>query len=193
MLRLATFLWFIFKGVSNMAKAESKVPVKTEETERAPALQSWRPFESLRREVDRIFEDFDRDLWRFPLRRTTEAEPYMMREFAWRTPAVDIVDKGNAFEITAELPGMDEKDIEVKLSNGSLMIRGEKREEKEEKRKNYYLHERHFGSFERNFPVPEGIDPERIEANFKKGILSVTLPKKPEAIKPERKIEVKAS
>jgi HSP20 family protein len=77
--------------------------------------------------------------------------------------------------------------------NGSLIIKGEKHEEKEEKKKDYYLQERHFGSFERRFAMPEGVDADKIEASFKKGLLTVTLPKKPEAQKPEKKIEVKAS
>ena len=88
---------------------------------------------------------------------------------------------------------MDEKNIEVKVVNGNLTIKGEKQEEKEEKKKDYYLHERRFGSFERSFEVPEGVDADKIEASFKKGVLSVTLPKKPEAQKPAKKIEVKAA
>jgi HSP20 family protein len=71
------------------------------------------------------------------------------------------------------------------------MIKGEKQEEKEEKKKDYYLHERSFGSFERQFAVPEGVDTDKIAASFKKGVLTVTLPKTPEAIKPEKKIEIK--
>lgn len=88
---------------------------------------------------------------------------------------------------------MDEKNIEVKVTDGSLTIKGEKREEKEEKEKGYYLKERHYGSFERNFELPESVDPEEIEASFKKGVLTVTLPKKAEARKPTKKIEVKAA
>ena len=80
----------------------------------------------------------------------------------------------------------------MKLVNGGLTIKGEKQEEKEEKKKDYYLHERRFGSFERCFAVPEGVESDKIEASFKKGVLTVTLPKKPEAQKPEKKIEVKA-
>ena len=74
---------------------------------------------------------------------------------------------------------MDEKNIEVKVVNGDLTIKGEKQEEKEEKKKDYYLQERHFGSFERRFQLPEGVDADKIEASFKKGVLTVTLPKKP--------------
>jgi HSP20 family protein len=95
--------------------------------------------------------------------------------------------------VTAERPGLDEKNVELKLADGELTIRGEKQEEKEEKKKEYYLHERHFGSFERRFAVPEGVDTDKIEASFKKGVLTVRLPKKPEARKPEKKIEIKAS
>jgi HSP20 family protein len=109
------------------------------------------------------------------------------------TPAVDVVESEKAYEVTAELPGMDEKNIEVKLSNGNLTIRGEKQEEKEEKKKDYYLQERHFGSFERSFQVPEGVDANKIEAIFTKGVLKVTLPKKAEAQKPEKKIEIKTA
>ena len=138
-----------------MAEAAGKVPVKTEQKapERATAVQAWPPFESLRREVDRLFEDFDRGSWMSPFRRSIfDIESFWRREAAWgAAPSVDIVEKDNAYEVTAELPGMDEKNIEVKLVNGGLTIKGEKREEKEEKKKDYYLHERHFGSFERCF------------------------------------------
>jgi HSP20 family protein len=179
-----------------MAEA-SKAPAKTEAKapRRTSAFQGWRPFESLRHEVDRLFEDFDRDFWRMPFRRPVfEVEPFWGRDLAWHgAPAVDIAEKDNAYEVTAELPGMDEKNIEVKLTDGSLMIKGEKQEEKEEKKKDYYLHERRFGSFERQFPLPEGVDTDKIAASFKKGVLTITLPKKPEAIKPEKRIEVKAA
>jgi HSP20 family protein len=178
-----------------MAETAGKVPVKTEKIapERATASQAWQPFRSLQREMNRLFDDFDRDFWHLPLRRpVSDIEPFWRGEGV-ATPAVDIVEKNNAYEVTAELPGMDEKSIEVKLANGGLTIKGEKHEEKEQKRKDYYLHERKFGSFERCFTVPEGVDTDKIEANFTKGVLTVKLPKKPEAIKPEKKIEVKAA
>jgi HSP20 family protein len=95
--------------------------------------------------------------------------------------------------VTAELPGMDEKSIEVKVAGGALTIKGEKQEEKEEKKKDYYLHERRFGSFERAFRIPEGVDADKIEASFKKGVLTVSLPKTAEAQKAEKKITVKAA
>ena len=121
-------------------------------------------------------------------------EPLFRRELAFpTTPAVDLVESEKAYEITAELPGMDEKNIEVKVADGTLTIKGEKQEEKEEKKKDYYLRERSFGSFERSFAIPEGVDVDKIEASFKKGVLTLTLPKKPEAQKPAKKIDIKAA
>ncbi len=180
-----------------MAEAATKLPVKTEEktTEPTSALKEWRPLEALRREIDRLFEDFDGGFWRSPFRRSVfDLEPFWQRELTWgATPAMDVVDKDKAYEITAELPGMDESNVEVKVSNGVLTIKGEKKEEKEEKKKDCYLSERHYGSFERRLRVPEGVDTDKIEATFKKGVLTVLLPKELEAQKPEKKIAVKAA
>jgi len=179
-----------------MAENITKLPVKQEKaSERPYALEAWRPFDALRREVERLFDDFGRGFWQLPTRRSIfDVEPLWRREVKWEAaPAVDVAESEKAYEITAELPGMDEKNIEVKVANGNLIIKGEKQEEKEEKKKDYYLHERHFGTFERSFDVPEGVDADKIEARFKKGVLTVTLPKKPEAQKPSKKIEVKAA
>jgi HSP20 family protein len=140
--------------------------------------------------MDRLFDDFSSGFWRGSL---FDMAPFRRAEAAFRTmPAVDVAESDKADEITAELPGLDEKNIEVKLANGVLSIKGEKQEEKEEKRKGYYRRERSFGSFERSFQVPEGIDTDKIAASFKNGILSVTLPKSAEAQKQATKIEVKA-
>jgi HSP20 family protein len=178
-----------------MTEAATKLPIKTETKTAAGgrSLQTSSPFASLHREIDQLFDAFDGGFWRSPFRRSM-FEPSWQREIAWAAaPAVDIAETDKSYEISAELPGMDEKNIEVKLVNGDLRIQGEKQEEKEEKKKDYYLHERQFGSFERCFSVPEGVDADKIEASFKKGVLKVTLPKKPEAVKPEKKIEVKTA
>ena len=88
---------------------------------------------------------------------------------------------------------MDEKNVEVKFANGMLTIKGEKKEEKEEKKKDYYLSERRYGSFERRFQIPEGVEIDKIEASFKKGLLTVTLPKTAAAQQAaEKKIAIKA-
>ena len=172
----------------------TKVPVKTEKAS-ASMPQALRPFESLRREVDRLFDDFAGGVWRSPFGRSFfDIEP------AWRTqsvmtamPAVDVTETDKAFEIIAELPGMDEKNIEVKVADDVLTIKGEKREEKEEKNKDHYVSERSFGSFQRSFQVPSGVDTDKIDASFKNGVLTVTLPKSTEAQKAEKKIAVKAA
>jgi len=182
-----------------MAEQESKVPVKTGEKAGEPATtpETWQPFEGLRREVDRLFEDFGRGFWRLPLRRSAfETEPFWRRvALSVAAPAVDVVEKEKAYEITAELPGMDEKNIELTVADDMLTIKGEKKEEREEKKKNFFLSERQYGSFERSFRLPEGVEADKIEASFKKGVLTVTLPKTPEAQKKakERAIPVKAA
>jgi HSP20 family protein len=177
----------------DMAEATTKVPVKTEIKSGEPtsALQAWRPFRSLRQEMDRLFEDFERN-WGLP-RSVFSIEPFWRREATWAaSPAVDVAETDKAYEVTAELPGLAEKDIEVKLANGGVTIKGEKHEEKQEKKKDYYVSERRYGAFERSFRVPEGVDLDKIEASFKNGVLKVMLPKTPEAQKAEKKIEVKA-
>jgi HSP20 family protein len=178
-----------------MAETVTKLPVKREKApDTASAVEAWQPLDSLRQEIDRLFDDFGRGFWQ-PFRRSLfSVEPFFRRELKLAAmPAVDVAESDKAFELTAELPGMDEKNIEVKVVDGNLTIKGEKQEEKEEKKKDYYLHERRFGSFERSFELPEGVEVDKIEAAFKKGVLTVTLPKKPEAQKPAKKIEVKAA
>ena len=142
-----------------MSKPATRLDVKADVKKSAPVPAAWHPLEDLRREVDRLFEDFNRGGWLRPLRPRAlnlDVGPLFRRELAWSTPAVDIIEKDKAFEITAELPGIDAKDITVTLRNGSVVIKGEKEEEKEEKSKDYYLHERQFGSFEQSF-LPSGM------------------------------------
>jgi HSP20 family protein len=173
-----------------MAEPATKFPVKTEAKADRPA--EWRPFEGLRREIDRLFDDFQLGSWQSPFSRSVfDIEPFWRGEISWgKAPAVDVVEKDKAYEITAELPGMEEKDIEVKFADGVLSVTGEKKEEKEEKKKDWYLSERRYGSFRRAFRVPEGVDADKIEATFKNGVLTVSLPKSPEAIKREKKIPI---
>lgn len=179
-----------------MAKSRAKVPVKKGETkavDRPSAIEPWRPIEALRREVDRLFEEFGRGPWPTSFGRALfDSEPLWQGRLGWRSaPAVDIVERDNAYQVTAELPGLDEKDVEVSVEDGSLTIRGEKREEKEEKKKGYHLQERRYGSFERTLRLPEGVDPEKIDARFSKGVLTVTLPKQAGVQKRAKKIDIK--
>ena len=177
-----------------MTEAPTKVPVEVKKAERPVSTHTeWRPFESLRWEIDRLFDDVRLGSWRSPFGRASlDVEPFWRGEFSWaKVPAVDITETDKAYEVTAELPGMDERNIDVKISDGVLTIKGEKKEETEEKKKDYYLSERHFGSFQRSFTVPAGVDSDKIEANFKNGILPVSLPKTAQAQKNEKKIEIK--
>ncbi len=176
-----------------MAETTSKVPVKTEKPA-AGIPQPW-PFESLRREIDRLFDEFNGGFWRSPFRGSLFDVTPFRRASAELTalPAVDVSETDKVYEITAELPGIDEKNVEVKVANGILTIKGEKQDEKEEKQKDYYMRERSFGSFERSFQIPDDVDGDKIEASFKKGVLSVALPKSAEAEKAAKKITVKAA
>lgn len=108
-------------------------------------------------------------------------------------PRVDVKEDDKEITVTAELPGMDEKDIDITLSNNSLTVKGEKQEETEDKGKDYYRSECRYGSFHRVIPLSVEVDENKAEADFKKGILKIKLPKTVEAQKSCKKIEINAS
>jgi HSP20 family protein len=182
------------QGAFVMAEAATKLPIKAETT---PATQpakaaDWQPFEVLRNQVDRLFHDFQTGFLQAPFfRPLPDIESFWRRDIGFNvTPAIDIVEKDKAFEVTAELPGLDAKNIDLQLSDGVLTIKGEKQEDKEEKTKDRYVSERRYGSFRRSLQIPGSVDAEKIEANFKGGVLTVTLPKSPEAQKNQKTIPV---
>ena len=179
-----------------MAEAATKLPIKTESTPATQATKAayWQPFEALRSQVDRLLHDFQTGFLQVPSYRTLlDIEPFWRRDLGFNiTPAIDIVEKDKTFEVTAELPGLDAKNIDLQLSDNVLTIKGEKQEEKEEKTKDRYVSERRYGSFRRSLQVPDSVDVDKIEANFKSGILTVTLPKSPEAQKKQKTIPVSA-
>lgn len=143
------------------------------------------PLLSLQREMNRMFDNFFRgiDLWPF------EGNDVEIKAF---DPGVDVIESETEFRVKAELPGLDEKDVHVSLAQNTLTIKGEKKEETEDKGKNYYQMERHWGSFYRSIPLPAGVDATRADAAFKKGVLTVTLPKTAEAKKEAKEIPVHA-
>ena len=110
-----------------------------------------------------------------------------------RIPRVDVAETERAIEISAELPGMTEKDLEVSLSEHALTIKGEKREETEEKKKDFHVHERSYGRMHRTIQLPDGVDLDKAKASFKNGVLKVELPKTEQARTRVRKVEVQAS
>ena len=172
--------------------ANTPVEVQKAAPAAANAPDAWRSF---RTEMDRLFDRFAGG-WGMPsLRRMFDAEPAFQYEssFAMPSPAVDISEDDGAYKVTAELPGMAEKEIEVVVSGDTLSIKGEKRLEKEQKEKNFHLSERSYGSFQRSFYVPDGVDRDKIAADFSKGVLTVTMPKTAKAMEQTKKIEVKSA
>lgn len=177
--------------------SQTTVEVKRSENKTAPApapgpgADMWQSF---RNDMQRLFDQFWGRSFLPSLPRAFDVEPLGRRWLsgAFAAPAVDFAEDDKAYHITAELPGMSEKDIDVTVSSDTLTIKGEKRDEKEEKAKNYYLSERSYGSFQRSFTLPEGVDRDQIEAAFAAGVLTLTLPKTPEAVKQQKKIEIKA-
>jgi HSP20 family protein len=144
------------------------------------------PIANLQREMGRLFDDFLREFdgfSNFPFRRESVAE---------FSPKVDVNESDKTIEITAEVPGMDEKDVKVTLKDDIITIEGEKKQEKEEKEKDYYHLERSYGSFQRSLRIPCEIESDKVDASFKKGVLRITLPKSPKAQENVRKIEVKS-
>jgi HSP20 family protein len=138
-------------------------------------------FQSLHREMDRLFDDFTRGF-------------AMPSEVAGvMTPKVDVAETDKEIEVTAELPGLEEKDVEVVLSDNVLTIRGEKKAEREEKDKGYYLVERSHGAFARSLRLPFDAEPEKVEAAFKNGILTVKVVKPKEVQAKTKKIPIKAA
>lgn len=157
---------------------KSLIPVGRE---RAAAGAS-NPLLSLQREVDRLFDNFTRG---FP------AMPAFLDNGANLMPSIDVTETDKEIEITAELPGLEEKDVQINVADNVLTIRGEKKAEKEEKDKNYRLVERSYGSFERSLELPDGINADAIKAAIAKGVLKVTVPKPAPA--QTKKIEVKSA
>ena len=153
---------------------------------KAPA--AWNPFVSLRGEIDRLFDDFmPSGFFDWP-----RASNFPAVKFD-ANPKVDVSETKKEYAISAELPGIDEKDVDVTLADGVLTIKGEKSEQKEHEEKDKQVHwsERSYGSFRRSFRVPESVDTAKVAAEFKNGVLKVTLPKSSEAQKSARKIEIK--
>ena len=169
------------------------VPVEVKKT--TPPAQTNVPdiWQSFRSEMDRLLDRFGGGFGFPSLRRMFDIEPAWRSSFTFSTPAIDMSEDEKAYKISAELPGIDAKDIDVSVSGDMLVLKGEKRQEKEEKDKNYHFSERSYGSFQRAFELPESVDRNKVAADFSKGVLTVTLPKTAEAQRPAKKIEVKSS
>jgi len=138
-------------------------------------LRISEPFSSLYTDFDRMVHELGRN---FPAFRSTDL-----------MPRVDVSETDQAIEVTAELPGLEDKDVEIDFTDDVLTIKGEKKSEKEETDKNRYISERTYGSFVRSIQLPSGIDPAKIEASIDKGVLTVRVPKPAPTV--TKKIEIK--
>jgi HSP20 family protein len=164
---------------------ESKVPVQRQGG-RLPSSYSD-PFQAFRTGMDRLFDDFLTGWPTFPSLGRTLAAPEVI------TPALDIKETEKELVVKADLPGIDDKDVQLTIRDGILTLRGEKKSERKDERENYHLVERSYGSFQRSIRLPESVDEDKAQARFDKGVLTVTLPKRPEAVKQQKKIEIKSS
>jgi HSP20 family protein len=181
---------------SLMEKSAEKAETQQAATEsKSMAERPRHPLLSLRDEIDRLFDDFSLGMMRSPFRtRLFDFEPLRRFEsaFSGDVPTAEVAEKEKEFVVTVELPGIDQKNVDINITGNLLTIKGEKREEKEEdqKEKHYHLSERRYGSFSRSFTLPETVAQDKITAAMKDGVLILTLPKTEAATKPARKIEI---
>ena len=139
------------------------------------------------------FDDFESRMNRFIERAFNEPFSAALAEPIGWMPAMDLVESPKEFLLTAELPGLDEKNVDVSIEDGVMTISGEKAEEKKEEDKKVYLYERTYGSFQRSFSLPSGIDGSKVTAEFNKGLLKVHIPKNGDVAPKGHKVEVKSS
>jgi HSP20 family protein len=136
------------------------------------------PFMAMRREMDRVMESFGRNLG------------VPATSMGAMAPSIDVSETDNEIKVEAELPGVDEKDVEVVVSDNMLTIKGEKKSEKDEKKKDYHLVERSYGSFARQIALPFAAEPDKAKATFKDGVLTISVPKPPEVAAKAKKIAI---
>ncbi len=146
-----------------------------------PKSDDQNPIAGLQREMNHVFESF----W-------TRAGDL---DWPWTggDPKSDVVETEDSVEVSIELPGMEMKDIEVSVTDDMLTVKGEKKVERQEAKKGYYLSERSYGAIYRTIPMPPGVDGEKAEARFKNGVLTIKLPQTPEAQAKVRRVEVQAA
>jgi HSP20 family protein len=141
-------------------------------------FEPFREFVTLQDRINRVFRDSYKD---------SEDESLTTSSFA---PAVDVYEDEHNVTLKIEVPGIDEKDIDVRLENNTLTVHGERKIEKEEKEENYRRVERQYGSFTRTFTLPTTVDSEKVSATYDKGVLKIALPKKAEAKPKQIKVNV---
>ncbi len=171
------------KGSAKKMKSPVEVPSGGE-------VPTFEPFQTLRKQVDDLFTNF-----------TVSWPHFEMPKIEWPTLAgageesaiakFDLSENGNSVKVVADIPGVDEKDVEVLVRDGVLTIKGKKDSEREEEGEDFYISERSFGSFSRAFRLPDGVDEQAVVADFDKGVLTVTLPKTSKIKTEARRVPVK--
>lgn len=161
------------------------IPWVHRDDESRPAAREVHPVAALQREMNRLFDGFFGRAVDSP----DAGEAPVLAGWA----ATDVVETDDQVEVSVELAGLDEKDLDVTVAPDGLTIRGEKRVERQEEKKGFYLSERSYGSVYRSIPLPPGVDCDRAEARFGNGVLTVTLPKSAQAQAPGRKIPIRAT
>jgi HSP20 family protein len=163
--------------------SEEKEKAMREVATATPSRTGLSTFAALRREMDRLFEDFgDAGIYRAPFSFSGVI-----------APEIDYAETGDNIVISTELPGVDQKDVDISLDDDVLTIRGEKRSSRDETKENYRYAERTFGAFERRVALPTGVDANQAKAEFTKGVLKITLPKPAPAASDTKKIAIKTS
>ncbi|RJP87819.1 MAG: Hsp20/alpha crystallin family protein [Desulfobacteraceae bacterium] len=157
---------------------------------RDTGFSGYHPVSQLHQEIDRMFDNMYRS---FGWPSFSFEEPFLPRMTAALEPTLDVSATENEYDITVEVPGVEEKDIQLELVHDTLNIKGEKKQEREEKDKDYYRVERSYGSFHRMLSLPEDADQDNINATFKNGIMKITIPRKALPKTETKKIEIKAA
>lgn len=182
------------KTTAKARKTTGKTPAKKAKPPASAASPGdlVEPFSALRREIDRVFENFTRS---FPS--MFEFDPFRRLGPVFQigdikiAPKVEVSEDEKTYAITAELPGVEEKDVTLTLQDQMLTISGEKKSEREEEEEGYHMSERSYGTFRRSFRLPEDVNADKISAKFDKGIMTVTLPRTAKAKPKGRRIPIK--
>jgi HSP20 family protein len=167
-----------------MADKETNVDAQRGGVSAPEPAGAWSPLSTLRREMDRLFDEFGTSRWPVPgaMRLMAEMPP---------VPAMDLVEGEGSYEITVEIPGIDVKDVELRVTGDMLTLRGEKREESDRKEKGRHVSERRYGTFQRSLRLPPDAEADKVEASCTNGILRITLPKSETARAREKRIDIR--
>jgi HSP20 family protein len=149
------------------------------------------PYMDLREQIDRLFEGFFAG-WPAAFGRGALDLAAPALSGGAQAPSVDVKELPDRYEIAAEMPGIDAKEVELSLKDGVLTLKGEKKSERKEEKENLFLSERSYGTFMRSFQLPDNVDADRVAAQFENGVLKVQLPKAPEKAGAAKKIQIQA-